>query len=766
MNVEITGNSVFQNHGDYGIYSSAGGGATINLVAENSQFYDNQYGVFIIDSNSAEQNFDVNNNTFLRHERGGVSADLTAGADASAILNGFITGKTIGDNTANSGVSLGYGITVTASNGLGTLSIDVSDNIIQKTFAQGIWVDSHFSAASGSASLIMDNNTILVPSGAGVAGVRLRARTAGTLCADVTNNASTGNAYDDFEALQEDTSVFHLQGFTTDVATTYSNNGNTGSVFSSGTFSGATCATPTAVVVAAPSPTTVATAVEDTFLVARSGYGISSATMAFAGGKPLMETAATPSSVGTVDLSLGDLNPGQAVTIIFDVIINDPLSSQASEVCNQGMITASNQNFILTDDPDDPTSSQDPTCTPLDSAVDLQLIKNDNVSSVAPGDPIVYTLTATNISSTIATGVVFTDTVPANTTFNAGSSTPGWVCSPDGNPGSACTFDYGASADIAPNGGTGVVDFSVTVDGSLPGNVTEITNTAEVGDDGSHGPDPTPGDNSDTATTPVVRVSACPVSPTEGTVGSSTTFLLGTGMGSPNRTRMASKITIPNASATTALYGQMAAKAHYGVKYVRFIYPNKTYEEIQPETDQGDSGAISWWGADLDVSRLTRPFIKGRWFLYSGAKRDRLPRALVLYVTQTTAEEYASNWSTFTYPDNFVAGASEFEQSNTNILPIPEIQATTDVTVQVAIADINKDPRTIDLMVSAGGVSETVTLSGPVNAKMQLLNLVEVTLEDVPAGTDQVEILMESALDAGDSAALLGAAASYGCDLP
>ncbi|MEZ4519819.1 MAG: choice-of-anchor Q domain-containing protein [Chloroflexota bacterium] len=263
-----------------------------------------------------------------------------------------------------------------------------------------------------------------------------------------------------------------------------------------------------------------------------------------------------------------------------------------------------------------------------------------------------------------------------------------------------------------------------------------------------------------------VPPSACPVSPVDGTVGTSTTFLLGTGMGSPNRTRMVSKITIPNASTTTALFGQMAAKSYPGVKFVRFIYPNKTYEQIQTVTDLGDNGAVSWWGADLDISRLTRPFVKGRWFLYPGAKRDHLPRALVLYVTQTTAEEYASNWSTFTYPDNFVAETPAFNQTSTNTLAIPETQETADITVQVAIADINNDPRTVDLTISAGGISETVTLTGPISKKMELLNLVEVTLEDVPAGTDEVEILMESALGSGDSAALLGAAASFACTMP
>ncbi len=59
----------------------------------------------------------------------------------------------------------------------------------------------------------------------------------------------------------------------------------------------------------------------------------------------------------------------------------------------------------------------------------------------------------------------------------------------------------------------------------------------------------------------------------------------------------------------------------------------------------------------------------------------------------------------------------------------------------------------------------TTTLTGPTNKKSELLNLFEVTLEDVPAGVDEVEIELVSVLDKGDSAALLGAAASYVCEV-
>ncbi len=200
---------------------------------------------------------------------------------------------------------------------------------------------------------------------------------------------------------------------------------------------------------------------------------------------------------------------------------------------------------------------------------------------------------------------------------------------------------------------------------------------------------------------------ACPVDPAVGTVGNELTTLIGTGMGSPTRTRMVAKVVIPNAGNLVELYGQMAAKEYNGVKYVRFIYGNKTYDQIQPETDLGDTGAISWWGADLDTSLVqAKPFVKGRWFLHKGMKKMKLPRAIVMYPTHSTVDQYANAWSTFGAPTNFVAGTPGFDQTNTNVLAIPETQDVTDIVIQVAVTDVNRDARSVDVIITAGSVAK------------------------------------------------------------
>jgi uncharacterized repeat protein (TIGR01451 family) len=133
-------------------------------------------------------------------------------------------------------------------------------------------------------------------------------------------------------------------------------------------------------------------------------------------------------------------------------------------------------------------------------APDLSLTKSDGDASVAPGGTVAYTLTYANSGDDAATGVVLTETVPANTTFNAGASTAGWSCAPDNNAGSTCTLAIGG---LAAASGDQTATFAVTVVNPLAAGVSQISNTASIADDGTNGTDPTPGDNSASDTTPV-----------------------------------------------------------------------------------------------------------------------------------------------------------------------------------------------------------------------------------------------------------------------
>lgn len=134
-------------------------------------------------------------------------------------------------------------------------------------------------------------------------------------------------------------------------------------------------------------------------------------------------------------------------------------------------------------------------------APDLSITKSDGGAQVEPGGTISYTLTYANNGTGGATGVVITDVVPANTTFNAGASSAGWSCLPDGNDGSTCTLAIGA---LGAGSGSQMATFAVTVDDPRPTGLVQISNTATIADDGANGTDTTPGNNSGSDTTLVV----------------------------------------------------------------------------------------------------------------------------------------------------------------------------------------------------------------------------------------------------------------------
>ena len=98
-----------------------------------------------------------------------------------------------------------------------------------------------------------------------------------------------------------------------------------------------------------------------------------------------------------------------------------------------------------------------------------------------------------------ATGVIVTELVPANTTFNAGASTGGWVCLPNGNAGGLCTIAIGT---VSGNGGGGSLVFAVDVDN--PTNTTIISNNVSITTDGNNGADTNLGNNVAFDTTPVI----------------------------------------------------------------------------------------------------------------------------------------------------------------------------------------------------------------------------------------------------------------------
>src|SRR5262249_49905547 len=134
---------------------------------------------------------------------------------------------------------------------------------------------------------------------------------------------------------------------------------------------------------------------------------------------------------------------------------------------------------------------------------DMAVVKTDNGITSGAGQTVTYFVSYSNVGHRNAQGVVITETVPTNTTFNATASSPTvWSCADGSGGGTTCTFNVG---NVTGSGGTGTLKFAVNVINNLPAGVTQVTNTVSITNDSSGigNTDPEPDNNTSIDTTPV-----------------------------------------------------------------------------------------------------------------------------------------------------------------------------------------------------------------------------------------------------------------------
>jgi uncharacterized repeat protein (TIGR01451 family) len=198
----------------------------------------------------------------------------------------------------------------------------------------------------------------------------------------------------------------------------------------------------------------------------------------------------TPGSICV--FGAGQLLSGASGSTVFATTVNNPAASGVEQITNTASIGSDSI------DPVTSTNSASVT-TPVDAAPDLALVKSAGVTTITPGNTITYALVLTNTGNQSATGIVLTETVPANSTYDAAMSSIGWSC-PDGSAaGSLCTLGIGNAAS-----GTSVSrQFATTVISPVPAGAQHLVNQAVVADDGTNGIDLTPANNIATATTTI-----------------------------------------------------------------------------------------------------------------------------------------------------------------------------------------------------------------------------------------------------------------------
>jgi len=144
-------------------------------------------------------------------------------------------------------------------------------------------------------------------------------------------------------------------------------------------------------------------------------------------------------------------------TITFDVVIS-PTVPDGTVISNQGFVTGGSIVDVPSDDPNTPTPN-DPTRDivgnlPLLYATKTVTLSNDlgTPGVVDPGDRLLYTITVQNSGTIAATGVVLTDSVPANTTYFANSTRLNTlpVGQPDGGVSPLASGIPISSSDLTP----------------------------------------------------------------------------------------------------------------------------------------------------------------------------------------------------------------------------------------------------------------------------------------------------------------------------
>jgi len=182
----------------------------------------------------------------------------------------------------------------------------------------------------------------------------------------------------------------------------------------------------------------------------------------------------------------GELADGATAELVFAAVLAGDVSVPGSHT-NTAAVTWQS----LPGDPDHqrdygPVSGSD---TVIFSAPDLRVVKVvDGAVEVTPGDIVTYTITVHNDGGRQAAGVVLTDVLPDETSFDSASD--GGTL--DGDEVTWPAFDLAA-------GDSREFTLTLVIDDPVSAGANVLTNTATAVDDGTRGDDPTPDNNADTA---------------------------------------------------------------------------------------------------------------------------------------------------------------------------------------------------------------------------------------------------------------------------
>jgi uncharacterized repeat protein (TIGR01451 family) len=418
-------------------------------------------------------------------------------------FSGTISNNVIGNPAVNgSGSSEASGIDVEAHGAGGSHTTVISNNQVRQFHNDGILL----LAGEGNAALnaTVTGNTVSNPDASIVSfhGMHFNIGTLPTdavlACLDVKNNTLTNAANEanggvDLRMRQRQLTTVRLPGYAganndntavQNFLTTTNGNAVTTILASNTVASGgggyigvAACSLPTVMApaqeYAQPDNPTTAAAPREAQLVANGGSSKSLSSPVFNSTlAPQLDRAVEIDRVAApiTPLSIGTLPADKAITITFDVTINNPVPLGVTQVSNQGTVSGGNFSPVVTDDPDTGTPN-DATVTSLDIEIDLRVTKTVNPAAAYPGLPITYTVMYSNAGPQASGSVVITDPLPGALTGVAYQSSA--VITPTG------PFSYVWNVGSLLGGQGGVITVTGVISSALivP---TTITNTVTI----------------------------------------------------------------------------------------------------------------------------------------------------------------------------------------------------------------------------------------------------------------------------------------------